>query len=473
METTPIGLIERFNRWLSESIMVKLASIGFLILILLIPSAWVESIIREREYRADSVVEEVASKWSGQQTVNGPLLIIPYIYRYEAEVEHEREVNGKTIIEKKKEMKEQVQLAYFLPEKLNINGKVAPETRKRGIFEAVVYQSTIDLKAQFNTPDFSTQKIADADILWQDAQIVLGIKDLRGISDNPTLLIGGKPCVGEPSNTLRYFAEHTDGDGSNNVTGNGVVVKLPWKTAADFSGDVAMNLSLKGSSSLYFSPVGKTTDVSMSGPWADPSFDGKFLPNNPTIDESGFAATWKVLHYNRPFSQSWFDEEKNLTGSDFGAKLLIPVDQYQKSMRSSKYGVLVILLTFVSLFMVEVMRKVRIHPFQYILIGAALIIYYTLLLSFSEQVGYNWAYLIATVATVSLIGLYSTTFLKSKALVITFTSLLTFFYAFIFVIIQMQDFSLLLGSIGLFLIIGAIMYFSRSIKWYKEPAAVS
>jgi inner membrane protein len=469
METTPSNLIERFNRWLSESIMVKLASIGFLILILLIPSAWVESIIREREYRADSVIEEVASKWSGEQTVNGPMLIIPYIYRYEADVEHEREVNGKTIVEKKKEMKERIERAYFLPEKLAIDGKVAPEMRKRGIFEAVVYQSTIDLKAAFNIPDFSTQKIADEDILWQDAQIVLGIKDLRGISDNPTLLVGGKPCLGEPSNTLGYFTEYRDSDGGGNASGNGVVVKLPWKTAADFSGDVAMKLSLKGSSSLYFSPVGKTTDIALSGPWADPSFDGKFLPDTSKIDANGFSASWKVLHFNRPFAQSWFDEEKNLTGSSFGAKLLIPVDQYQKSMRSSKYGVLVILLTFVSLFMVEVMRKVRIHPFQYILIGAALIIYYTLLLSFSEQVGYNWAYLIATVATVVLIGLYSTTFLGSRVLVITFTSLLTFFYAFIFVIIQMQDFSLLLGSVGLFLIIGAIMYFSRGIRWYKEP----
>jgi inner membrane protein len=450
---------------------VKLASIGFLILILLIPSAWVESIIHEREYRADEVVEEIASKWSGEQTINGPVLIIPYIYRYEAEVEREREVNGKTVIEKKKEMKERIERAFFLPEKLAINGTVQPEVRHRGIFEAAVYKSKIDLKANFNVPSFANQKIADADILWADAQIVLGIEDLRGISDNPTLLVGGQSLVGEPDNTLHYFTEYVDGGNNGGGGGNGVVVKLPWKSAADFSADVSMSLALKGSSSLYFAPVGKTTDVSLSGPWANPSFDGKFLPTDPQIDEKGFAASWKILHYNRPFSQSWFGEEKNLTGSDFGAKLLIPVDQYQKSMRSAKYGVLVIILTFVSLFMVEIMQKVRIHPFQYILIGAALIIYYTLLLSFSEQVGYNLAYLIATVATVTLIGLYSTTFLKSRLLVTIFKSLLTFFYAFIFVIIQMQDFSLLLGSIGLFLIIGAIMYFSRGIRWYKEPVA--
>jgi inner membrane protein len=470
METTPSSLIERFNRWLSESIMVKMASIGFLILILLIPSAWIESLINERQYRSAQVVEEIASKWSGPQTVNGPLLIIPYIYRYEAEVEHEREVNGKTVIEKKKEMKERLERGYFLPERLAINGKVKPEKRHRGIFEAAVYESTIDLKATFNTPSFDNLKIPDSDILWADAQMVLGIRDLRGISDNPTLLVGGKECTGEPSSNLNFFSQGGDDNGKRS-SGNGVIMKLPWKTAADFSGDVAMTLSLKGSSHLYFAPVGKTTDVTLSGPWADPSFDGEFLPSKSEVTEETFSATWKVLHYNRPFAQSWFNEEKNLTGSDFGARLLIPVDQYQKSMRSAKYGVLVIMLTFVALFMVEIMKKIRIHPFQYILIGAALIIYYSLLLSFSEQVGYNWAYLIATLATVALVGLYSITFLTSRVLVVTFTSLLTFFYVFIFVIIQLQDYSLLLGSIGLFLIIGVIMYFSRGIKWYKETAA--
>lgn len=471
METTPLSLIDRFNRWLNDSIMVKLASIGFLILILLIPSNWVESLIAEREGRAEGVIEEVASKWSGQQTINGPLLILPYIYRYAVDVEHERVVNGKTIVEIKTEMKERVQNAYFLPEKLVINGTVEPKKRERGIFEVVLYESVIDIKAQFNKPTMDKIKIPESDILWQDAQMVVGIKDLRGISNDPVLKAGGIDCIGEPSSNLSFFASKYNDGSVADRTGTGVVIKLPWKSAADFSGEMTMKLPLKGSTSLYFAPVGKTTEVTLSGPWQDPSFEGEFLPTQPAvINEAGFTANWKVLHFNRPFTQSWFDEEKNLTGSDFGARLLIPVDQYQKSMRSAKYGVLVIMLTFVALFMVEIMRKVRIHPFQYILIGAALIIYYTLLLSFSEQIGYNWAYLIATAATVALISWYSKTFLSSRALIVTFASLLTFFYGFIFVIIQMQDYSLLLGSIGLFMIIGAIMYFSKGIKWYKEAS---
>ena len=466
MET--ITLFEKFNRWLSESIMIKLASIGFLILILLIPSAWIESLIRERESRADSVVEEIASKWSGPQTITGPVLSVPYIIYYEADVQHEKLVNGQTVMETKKESRQRTEMAYFLPENLLINGTVNPQVLHRGIFDAAVYESNINLKATFNRPDFEKMKIKEEDVMWADAELSMGISDLRGISDNPGLMVGGKAYTGEPSNNLQIRVQRNQND---ELSGTGVVVKLPWKSGSDFNGDVSMKLPLKGSSSMNFSPVGKTTEVELSGPWTSPSFDGEFLPDERTIDGKGFQAKWKILHYNRPFSQTWTGRGKNLSGSDFGAKLLIPVDQYQKSMRTSKYSILVIMLTFVALFMVEIMRKIRIHPFQYILIGAALIIYYSLLLSFSEQVGYNWAYFISTMATVTLISLYSTTFLAGRVLVITFTTLLTFFYGFIFVIIQLQDFSLLLGSIGLFLIIGVIMYFSRKIKWYKEAIA--
>jgi inner membrane protein len=175
-----------------------------------------------------------------------------------------------------------------------------------------------------------------------------------------------------------------------------------------------------------------------------------------------------VLHFNRPFSQQWTNKNQSLSGWDFGVKLLVPVDQYQKSIRTSKYGILVILLTFISLLLVEITQKLRIHPFQYILIGAALTIYYTLLLSFSEHLGYNTAYLIASVATVVLISAYATTFLSNIRLVVLVSMLLVLFYSFIFVIILQQELSLLLGSVGLFIIIGMLMYFSRKVKWYAK-----
>jgi inner membrane protein len=264
--------------------------------------------------------------------------------------------------------------------------------------------------------------------------------------------------------------DHTDYTSTqySHYSSSGIIAKLNWENKESFNGQVSIALPLKGSKRLDFVPAGKTTTVTLSGPWNDPSFDGVFLPDDRQITESGFTASWKVLHFNRPFAQQWVENNQHLSGAEFGVKLLIPVDQYQKSMRTSKYGALIILLTFIAMFLVEITQKIRIHPFQYILIGAALTIYYTLLISFSEHIGYNLAYLIASLATVGLISLYSTTFLRSTRLTFLFTVVLIVFYTFIFVIIQEQDFSLLIGSIGLFLIIGMLMYFSRKINWYKQ-----
>jgi inner membrane protein len=252
---------------------------------------------------------------------------------------------------------------------------------------------------------------------------------------------------------------------------NGISAKLGWQNAESFSGNVAVTLNLKGSRRLDFIPTGKTTAVKLTGTWNNPSFDGEFLPDNREVTENGFTASWKILHFNRPFAQQWTQQDQELSGADFGVKLLIPVDQYQKSIRTAKYGILIILLTFMALFLVEITQKVRIHPFQYILIGAALIIYYTLLLSFSEHVGYNLAYIISSLATVGLITAYSTTFFTQPRLVALFSALLMLFYVFIYVIILQQDYSLLLGSVGLFLIIGTLMYFSRNVRWYNEGSS--
>ena len=230
-----------------------------------------------------------------------------------------------------------------------------------------------------------------------------------------------------------------------------------------------MKLSLKGSSVIRFLPLGKTTDLSLLGPWSSPSFEGEFLPTTRTITNDGFEATWKILHFNRPFAQVWSGKDKTLEKYDLATRLIVPADQYQKSIRTAKYGILLILLSFTALFLVEIVKGIRIHPFQYILIGAALIIYYSLLLAMSEHIGYNMAYLVSTAATVALVSLYSTTFMAQRSLVFLFTGLITFFYGFIFVIIQAQDFSLLIGSLGLFFVIAALMYFSRSVNWYGEP----
>ncbi len=470
METnTTSNLIERFNQWLTESVMIKLFSMGILLLILLIPASWIESLIRERQSRAAEVVREVSAKWSGVQTLSGPVLVIPFT-KFE---NFKRWDNGKQI----EEVMESKHKAYFLPENFNVNGKVKPQVLHRGIFDVAVYESEISMEAQFVSPDFTSWNIPDEQVHWGDAELVHGISDLRGIDADPVIESGGKKIIAEPSSNIGIrinpsASQAADGDpigeGEKVSLASGIVIPLGWKSHEDFNGRLTMTLSLKGSESLYFLPIGKSTQVNLSGPWSSPSFEGKLLPADRRVDESGFSAVWKVLSFNRPFSQKWIDQEQSLGGSEFGVRLLIPADQYQQSMRTAKYAVLIILLTFTALFLVEITNKIKIHPFQYILIGVALIVYYTLLISVSEHVGYNIAYFIASVATILLVSLYATTFLHQRQILLLFSGLMTFFYIFIFVIIQAEDFSLLIGSIGLFVIISLLMYFSRKISWYRK-----
>jgi len=475
METTTPNLFERFNQWITESIMVKLFSIGFLILILLIPASWIESLIRERQDRANEVIREVSEKWSGDQTLSGPVLMIPF-----TKIETIKRWNDGKQIE---ELKETAHKAYFLPEIYKVTSKVKTEKLQRGIFDVAVYESDIAMAASFDTPDFTSWNIPDEQVHWKEAVLINGITDLRGISENPVIQNGSKKLLSEPASDVglvieaqQYLQTEYDGEvvtATRSKLVSGIVTPLGWTERANFVSDFSIKLSLKGSQSLYFVPTGKSTEVKAEGAWPSPSFEGKLLPEDRTVTEEGFFAFWKVLSFNRPFSQKWIDSEQSLSGSEFGLRLLIPADQYQKSIRTAKYGVLVIILSFTALFLVEITTKIRIHPFQYILIGVALIIYYTLLLSLSEQVGYNIAYAISSVATILLVSFYATSFLKRKSIILLFTALMTCFYVFIFVIIQAQDFSLLIGSVGLFLIIGFLMYFSRNIKWYNDQKSMA
>lgn len=457
------NLVQTFAKWIQESITVKLAIIGFLVLILLIPTAWITSLITERQRRAGEAMNEVASKWSGRQTISGPVMVIPYMKKEKAE----NSVSG---------FVERVERAYFLPDNLNISGRLQPTILHRGIFDAVVYSASVDISSGFRVPDLAALNIPEDQVIWKDVFFAFGISDLRGISQNPDVAIGGDSLQAEPSSNTGILISQSqkrndDASGGDSkevrYSGSGILMKPGWSTKEDFNGKFSMKLALKGSKALQFIPAGKNTSVQLSGAWENPSFSGEFLPETRDVSKKGFTASWRILHFNRPFAQQWVNSEQKLEGADFGVELLIPVDQYQKSMRTAKYGVLIILLTFIALFLVEVLQKIRVHPFQYILIGAALTIYYSLLLSFSEHVGYNLSYLISSLATVTLIGLYAISFLNNVKLAVLFSTVLSCFYIFIFVIIQEQDYSLMIGSIGLFSIIGMLMYFSRKINWYS------
>jgi inner membrane protein len=234
-----------------------------------------------------------------------------------------------------------------------------------------------------------------------------------------------------------------------------------------------MQIKLKGSEQLHFIPMGKTTEVSLTSAWSDPSFNGNFLPEPYQVNETGFTASWKILHLNRSYPQEWKDKSFDLGGSSFGVSLLQVGDTYSKTERSVKYAILFVTLTFLLYFFIEILQKKKVHPLQYVLVGLAIIIFYTLLLSISEYLGFNAGYFISATATVLLITAYTKSMFRDWKIVIVFFLVLSALYGFIFALIQLQDGALLFGSIGLFIILAIVMYYSRKIEWYTKTVATS
>jgi inner membrane protein len=216
-----------------------------------------------------------------------------------------------------------------------------------------------------------------------------------------------------------------------------------------------------------FVPLGKQTKVNLKSKWQNPSFTGAFLPDKRDVGVNGFNATWEVLHLNRPYPQIFKGQIEGIGDSSFGVNLIVPVDEYQKSMRSAKYAVIFITLTFLIFFFVQVINGVRIHPIQYLIVGLALCIFYTLLIALSEHIPFIYSYLISSISIIGLITLYAKSIFKDNKLTAIICLILTMLYLFIYSIIQMEDYALLMGSIGLFIVLATIMYLSRKINWYE------
>ena len=251
---------------------------------------------------------------------------------------------------------------------------------------------------------------------------------------------------------------------------SGVTINLPdIENIVNKTVDFDFILKLQGSQNMSFIPLGSTTKVNITSNWPSPSFNGNFLPDRREVTNEGFKANWKILQLNRNFPQAWIgtNQSEKMNNSAFGVDLILPLDDYQKSMRSAKYAVMTIALTFLIFFLVEILNGRKIHPFQYALVGLALCLFYILLVSISEHSNFNLAYSISTFAIVSMITLYSLSIFKVRKLTILMVITLIGIYGFLFVTLQLADYALLMGSVGLTLILGVTMYFTRNINWYK------
>lgn len=419
----------------------KFVIVGILSLVLLIPVGKIRNLILERQERNNEAILEVSEKWGLDQTILGPYISIPL---KETRIQNGKEEHHRTQV-------------HILPEQLSISGKVEPEEKKRGIYKMAVYQAGMKISGHFQLPAAILEQINEQEIVNETLFLCLGISDLRGIKDL-LIQIDGKVVEEMPGLPFR------------DVCSKGIHIPLSSQVLTKPSIPFDIEIHLDGSSKLYFIPVGKNTEVEITSTWADPSFDGAFLPvpGKTEVSDEGFSARWEVNYLNRSYPQHWFNTAGELYESGFGVHFLIPVDQYQKSMRSIKYAFMFIALSFLIFFLTELISGIRLHPIQYLLVGMSLVVFYTLLISLAEHVGFDLSYLISSLATVILIALYVRSSTRRNKQSLITGSLLVVLYAFLYTTLQLQDFSLLFGSVGIFTVIAIIMYVSRKVNWYKE-----
>lgn len=462
----------RFGQWLNESLTVKLVVIFFLTLALLIPSSMINDLVRERQYRQSEVTAEVSASWSGPQFLAGPVLMLPYM----------KEVR---LIRQGTELTEsQIHYLYILPEQVEIQMNTDTRLLSRGIFDVAVYESNATVSGHFGMANFEHEELLPEQILWDKARMVLGVGDLRGVKDVSDIR------VGDSEYTLDEFAREK-------VFEHNLVVSPVFTDAVWESLPFEFSLDMRGTSRMSFLQLAKHTDIKLAGNWSSPKFVGQSLPDQREVTDNNFEASWSLRNFARALPQQWTGGETTILGQDlvieshlvpksmpappvadvassvhyidaFGVEFLQPVNHYHKNERAVKYAILIIVLTFLALFFTEIIAKRRIHLVQYVLIGAAMLVFYALLLAFSEHVGFDWAYGISALATILLIGVFIRNTLKKGKLAWIFASLLGFFYLFIFVIIQLHDMALLVGSVGLFLSVAALMYFSSRINWLEK-----
>lgn len=436
-----------------QSNTAKMIMVGFLTLVLLIPLFFVQNLIQERSQRKTQMVDEVTNLWGKDVQFYGPTLRIPYT-SYEAyNVTNSK--TGVTTIERKAI----TNYAYFFPNELKNTSNIKKnESLKRGIFNHVVFTADMNFKGTFSSPNFTKLGIAEENIQWSKAAVIVKTTNLKSIKSELKIQLNDEKFSFEPQNADKseYSVLATNTFDYKTVVNND-------KINFDFA------ITYNGSNSVKFIPIGKVTSVSIDSDWESPSFEGTFAASDTTktVSKKGFHADWKVLDINRTFSQQYINALPNLDDYLFGVKLIQTVDEYQQNERASKYGFLVIGLTFLIFFLIQSISKINIHIFQYSMIGLALIMFYTLLISITEHSTFSLAYSIAGASVVAMITLYSISILKNKKFPMFIGISLSVLYSFIYVIIQMEDYALLVGSIGLFLILGAVMYFSRKIDWSK------
>ncbi len=412
-----------------DNISLKIVVIAIIGGICFIASLLVLGLTEDRQNNFSEAKREIADKWSKEQVIVGPMII--------------KETSTIT----KENVTEKIH-TYVLPETLNYEVELLPETRSRGIFKSVVYTGKIKVSGEF-VPD--TIGRGGGSVVFS-----VPITDTRGIESQLDLTWNG----------VKYPFNPGPGVAFQNSSGLSAIVPTSWNAGKiPFS----FELQLKGSESISIAPVGKETVIAMSAPWVSPKFSGAFLPSEREVTESGFTSLWKISSFGRSYPQTWQSGDvdlQQLVDSGAGVELHQQVDGYDMTFRSIRYAILFIVITFAAFFLFDVRSNVRIHPVQYLLIGSALSLFYLLLLSLSEQIGFLFAYLIATAMIALLVTSYSAFVLKSRKRALPIFAILVVLYGYLYFVLQLEDYALLFGALLLFALLASLMYATRHIDWF-------
>jgi inner membrane protein len=433
--------------WVRRSFSFRGSVVAILVLLLLIPLGMVQDLIRERADRKSEAEMEISRTWGGAQTLLGPVIDVPY----DVPVQVLAADGAHTVT------RLETRYMHFLPEDLEMNALLEPHEKRRGIYSVALYGSTTTIKGSF-APISSQRTESGGALHWDQARVALGITDLRSIKQQVTMHIGGRTLEFEP------------GLPNQELAANGLSAAFPVDPSLlgqplAFTTEVVV----RGSVGFDLVPVGKVTRAHAMSTWNDPSFQGAFLPeprDSAASSGPGFSATWTVLHLNRPYPQQFAgDKRGEMEASAFGVRLMQPVDEYQKSTRATKYGIMLIVMVFLVFFFVEVLQQLSIHPIQYLLVGFALCLFYTLLIALSEHIGFAKAYVLSGTSVIGLVVLYARGVFQVARAARLLGLIMLLVFGFMFALIHEQDYALLFGSLGLFIVLALVMWVSRRIDW--------
>jgi len=438
---------------------------------LAIPIFMVWFLVYDRQNQAQQATASITEGWGGPQAVSGPVLVIPY----RATASDTVIENGRSVTRTRDVMRE-LRLA---PEVMEVSSSVAPERRKRSIYEAVVYDTQLSGKARFAfPPDLARHGVTVADMDLPRAELRFGVSDPRGLGANPKVGANGQPLRLQP--------------GGGSGAGRGFFAWIDAGTLTSRPIVVDYSYALRGNSSLTLAPDAGETIWSVKSPWPHPSFGGDFLPEARRIEPKGFTAVYRIgnLALGRSLVSTGDAGQSNLAdrvnpnatsmvaeARDSGTpqvasiSLIQPVDLYSRVDRSAKYGFLFIGFTFLALLMFDVIGGVRVSPVEYLLMGAALVLFFVLLLAFAEVIGFTPAYIIAAAAIAGLNTAYSAAILGSWRRALFIGGLLIGLYAVLYILLSLEAFSLLIGSLLLFAALAGVMYGTRRIDWSAKRGA--